>query len=338
MSLSRSRMAASLKPRSSEATKKLTFALLRIEADTLKALNIGDSDELEVGDYVIAIGNPFGIGQSVTTGIVSALGRKSSASERYEDFIQTDASINPGNSGGALIDLHGNLIGINTAIISPSRVSAGIGLAIPSNMASAILDQLIRFENVERGYFGVAVLTNDTEDLSGALVTEVIGGSPAERTGVEVGDVIVALDGKKIDSGGTFISEVALKRAGEDFTITVQRDNRELDFVTGTQQAANVTIANDSLLASVKLANVPPTHDYYQANWGVLISYVPRDSLAYRRGLRQGDLIVRLNQVEIGDVDNIDARLLQGSPLIVEYARPSGSVRDSRIVRSIVLR
>ena len=185
-------------------------ALLQIDASDLTALPLGDSDQIKVGDFVIAIGNPFGLGQTVTTGIVSGLGRNLPSygqRQNLEDFIQTDASINPGNSGGALIDLDGNFVGINTAILSASGTSSGIGFAIPSNMAKSIIDQLLEYGNIKRGLFGVEVrsVTPNMVDLyelpsrEGALVTRVFSGSSAEQAGIQVEDVIVSVNSEEIE-------------------------------------------------------------------------------------------------------------------------------------------
>src|SRR5580700_7859190 len=179
-------------------------AVIQIQnASGLKALPLGDSDKLEVGDFVVAIGNPFGLGQTVTSGIVSALERSGLGIEGYEDFIQTDASINPGNSGGALVDLRGNLVGINTAILAPGGGNIGIGFAVPINMARHAMDQIIRYGEVKRGRIGVAIqdLTPDiaqglgTAQTQGAVIARVEPGSPAARAGLQASDVITAVDG-----------------------------------------------------------------------------------------------------------------------------------------------
>jgi len=182
------------------------IALLKINADHLTALSFGNSDQLHVGDFVVAIGNPFALGQTVTSGIVSALGRSGLNIEGYEDFIQTDASINPGNSGGALIDLEGDLIGINTAIIGPSGGNVGIGFAVPSNMAHAVMEQIIKYGKVRRGQLGIMIqdLTPDlaqalgVKQTEGAVVTQVLEKSPAEQAGIKAGDQLhLAIEGGK---------------------------------------------------------------------------------------------------------------------------------------------
>ncbi len=210
------------------------IAVLKIEASDLVALPLGDSDALKVGDFVIAVGNPFGLGQTVTSGIVSALGRGGLNIEGYEDFIQTDASINPGNSGGALVDLRGQLIGINTAIIAPAGGNVGIGFAIPTNMVKAVMDQLIRYGEVRRGQLGVVVqdVTPDIahalgmERLTGAMITRVNKGSAAEAAGLKTGDVIVEMNGKVIEDASDLRNRVGLVPTGERLELSVNRNGK----------------------------------------------------------------------------------------------------------------
>src|SRR3954468_19666918 len=212
------------------------IALLKIEAKKLQALRLGNSDTLNVGDFVVAIGNPFGLGQTVTSGIISALGRSGLDIEGYEDFIQTDASINPGNSGGALVNLKGELIGINTAIIGPSGASVGIGFAIPSNMARAVMTQLVKFGEVKRGRIGLT-----TQDLTpelarslalapatrGAVVVEVAQGSAADTAGVRTGDVVMAVNGRAVRSSSDLRNQIGLAAAGTDVELKLLREGRE---------------------------------------------------------------------------------------------------------------
>ena len=210
-------------------------ALLRIATGdaNLTELPIGNSSELAVGDYVVAIGNPFGLGQTATAGIVSALGRNGVNIESYEDFIQTDASINPGNSGGALIDVNGQLLGVSTAILSGTGGNIGIGFAIPSNMVREVVAQLLEHGNVQRGRIGIAI-QDVTPGLAqalelhtdrGALVTQTEAGSPSEQAGIEAGDVIVAIDDQPVDSSSDLRNEVGLVRAGEAVDVTLVRDD-----------------------------------------------------------------------------------------------------------------
>jgi serine protease Do len=203
------------------------IAVLQLqEASGLKALPIGDSDRLEVGDFVIAVGNPFGLGQTVTSGLVSALGRTGIGKQGFEDFIQTDAAINPGNSGGALINLRGELVGINTAIISPGGGNVGIGFAVPVNMARRVMEQLIATGTVRRGRIGVSVREAPREGggAPGAVIAEVVPGSPAERAGLRRGDVVLRANGVAVRSATQFRNTIGLTPVGETVRLTVRRD------------------------------------------------------------------------------------------------------------------
>jgi Do/DeqQ family serine protease len=211
-------------------------AVLKVQSDGLKALAFGDSDALRVGDYVLAIGNPFGLGQTVTSGIISALGRTGLDIEGYEDFIQTDASINPGNSGGALVNLKGELIGINTAIVGPTGGNVGIGFAVPSNMVRAVMQQLVRYGEIRRGRIGLTTQDVTPEEArvlgssasQGATVVEVAKDSPADKAGVRTGDVIVAVNGRPIRGSADVRNQVGLIPVGEDVEFKVLRDGRVL--------------------------------------------------------------------------------------------------------------
>lgn len=213
------------------------IALLKIDPDRLTDIKIGNSDALAVGDYVVAIGNPFGLGQTVTSGIISALGRSGLNIEGYEDFIQTDASINPGNSGGALINLRGELIGINTAILAPAGGNVGIGFAVPSRMAQGVMAQLLRFGEVRRGLIGVSVQDVTPEiaeamglkDGAGALVTQVQAGSPAAAAGIRSGDLIVEVDGHAIDNASDLRNQVGLVPVGQEVKLVVLRDGKRMN-------------------------------------------------------------------------------------------------------------
>jgi Do/DeqQ family serine protease len=210
-------------------------AVLKIEHDHLTAVPLGDSDKLQVGDFVVAIGNPFGLGQTVTSGIVSALGRSGLGIEGYEDFIQTDASINPGNSGGALVDLRGNLVGINTAILAPGGGNIGIGFAVPINMARRVMDQLIRYGEVKRGRIGVTIqdLTPDlaqamnTPRTNGAVIARVEPGSSADHAGLKTGDLVVAANGVPVHSGTQLRNTIGLSRIGDEVNLTIDRGGSE---------------------------------------------------------------------------------------------------------------
>ncbi len=211
------------------------IAVLQIPAGGLTAVPIGDSDRLQVGDFVLAIGNPFGLGQTVTSGIISALGRSGLGIEGYEDFIQTDASINPGNSGGPLVDLQGRVVGINTAILAPGGGNIGIGFAVPINMARQVMDQLINYGEIKRGRIGVAIqdLTPDlaqalgTRHTQGAVIARVVPGSPAERAGLRTNDLVVAINGAPMRSGTELRNRVGLSRIGDEVELTVERGGTE---------------------------------------------------------------------------------------------------------------
>ncbi len=221
------------------------IALLRIPTENLTAVPIGDFSRLQVGDFVLAVGNPFGLGQTVTSGIVSALGRMGLGIEGYEDFIQTDASINPGNSGGALVDLQGRLVGINTAILAPGGGNVGIGFAVPINMARDIMDQLVRHGEVRHGRIGVAIqdLTPDlaralgTPHAEGALVARVEPGSAAAHAGLRSSDLIIAVDGVAIHNAAELRNRVGLAQVGDVVQLTLDRNGSERTLSVRIEQA-----------------------------------------------------------------------------------------------------
>ncbi len=222
------------------------IAVLQIPAAGLTAVPMGDSDRLQVGDFVLAVGNPFGLGQTVTSGIVSALGRTGLGIEGYEDFIQTDASINPGNSGGPLVDLQGRVIGINTAILAPSGGNVGIGFAVPINIARQVMDQLISGGEIKRGRIGVAIqdLTPDiaqalgTKYTQGAVIARVVQGSPAERAGLRTNDLVVAVDGVPIHNGAELKNRVVVARIGDAIDLTIVRGGSERTVAVRIDQQA----------------------------------------------------------------------------------------------------
>jgi Do/DeqQ family serine protease len=241
------------------------LAVLKIDASGLVALPFGDSDDLEVGDLVIAIGNPFGIGQTVTSGIISALGRRGLGIEGYEDFIQTDASINPGNSGGALVDSKGELIGINTAIIGPAGGNVGIGFAVPSNIARSIMQQLIEHGRVRRGRLGI-VIQDVTPDLAkalglagtaGALISQVEPGSPAAQAGLKPGDVIIEVNGHEVEDSGDLRNQVGLASIGSKLDLTFYRNGQKRTTSVGVVEVKQGALSNEggpSRLAAAPLA------------------------------------------------------------------------------------
>ncbi|MCU7966629.1 MAG: Do family serine endopeptidase, partial [gamma proteobacterium symbiont of Bathyaustriella thionipta] len=215
---------------------QIDIALLKVNDDKLSEIKFSDSDKLRVGDFTLAIGHPFGLGQTVTSGIVSGLGRSGLGIEGYEDFIQTDASINPGNSGGALVNLHGELVGINTAIFSQSGGNIGIGFAIPVNMAKSVMDQLIKHGSIQRGLLGVQVQDLTPELASafgvkvkqGAVVAQVIADSAASKAGIKAGDIIIAANGRTITSSSDLRNYIGLKRPGDTTQLKILRGKKTL--------------------------------------------------------------------------------------------------------------
>jgi serine protease Do len=220
------------------------IAVLRIQSPAgLKAITFGDSDALEVGDFVLAIGNPFGLGQTVTSGLVSALGRTGLGKQGYEDFIQTDAAINPGNSGGALVNLRGELVGINSAIISPAGGNVGIGFAIPVSMARRVMEQIVETGRVQRGRIGISLRElNPSADggrSEGARIAEVSPGSPAETAGLRKGDIVLRVDDRPIHSAAQLRNRIGLARIGEQVRLTVERSGTAQNVTVAVGQAAD---------------------------------------------------------------------------------------------------
>jgi Do/DeqQ family serine protease len=286
------------------------IALLQIEADDLVALKIADSDSLRVGDFAVAIGSPFGLGQTVTSGIVSALGRSGLNIENYEDFIQTDAAINSGNSGGALINLRGELIGINTAILGPNGGNVGIGFAIPSNMVQNLVNQIIEFGEVRRGVLGVAGRSVTSEiakamelDINqGAFVEQVTKDSAADEAGIRAGDVIIEVNGKMVKTFNELRGKIGSIGAGKTVKITVlRRDGKEKEYEVTLKksEAANIEAASlHRMLEGAELENNS------QGN-GVIIADVAENSPAAAIGLRKGDIINGINRQRINNIGEL---------------------------------
>src|SRR5690606_31312516 len=293
----------------------------------LSEIPFGDSDDLDVGDFVLAIGNPFGIGQTATAGIVSALGRSGINIEGYEDFIQTDASINPGNSGGALVGLDGTLKGINTAILSPAGGNVGIGFAIPSNMVQRVVGQLLEFGEVRRGRIGIGIqdvtpALDEALDLGidrGALVSEVEPGSPAEAAGIEVGDVVVAVNGDPIETSTELRNAIGLMRLGETVTLTLIRDakTREVEVrVSPAEDAAQAAEPGDTgessrvqALEGAELMTLGPGDPRFTGRAGVIVTNVQPGSRAARNGLRPNDVIFGVNRMDVTTVEELRSAL-----------------------------
>ncbi|MGQ7847409.1 DegQ family serine endoprotease [Granulosicoccus sp. 3-233] len=281
-------------------------ALVRIEAEGLTQLEWADSSALRVGDFSVAIGNPFGLGQTVTSGIVSALGRSGLGIENFEDFIQTDASINPGNSGGALVNLRGELIGINTAIVGPSGGNVGIGFAIPANMAADITEQLLEFGEVRRGALGIAAqpLTPElaeafgVDSRFGVVIGRVQTGSPAEKSGLLAGDVITAIDGRPVRDVRAVRNRIGLVRLGEQLQLDITRNKRPQS-VTVTVEALPVT---NPLAAGARLQE----RESRNGRRYVVIEAVRSGSVLDRAGLQAGDIVLSINRQGVGTVADIE--------------------------------
>ncbi len=309
---------------------KTDIALLKIDLPELVDVNLANSDRVKVGDYVIAIGNSFGIGQSVTTGIVSALGRSSSTQDEYQNFIQTDAAINKGNSGGALINSKGELIGVNSRILSRSGGSNGIGFAIPANMISSIMNQLVEYGEVRRGRIGVGI-QNITPTLQeamglssrdGALVRQVETDSPADLAGLEVGDVIVEFNGEEILDSDDIRNAVGAIERGKRAKITYIRGGKKHTTKIGIEKAPDEDKAIDTeesdndndatpsrfeALDGATFMNIPEGMEPRGGDDGVVISKVRRGSDAYEAGLRKGDIIRSVNNADIDDLADFEA-------------------------------
>jgi len=293
-------------------------ALLRIPANGLTAMKFGDSDALNVGDFVVAIGNPFGIGQTVTSGIVSALGRTGLGIEGYEEFIQTDASINPGNSGGALVNLRGELIGVNTAILGPAGGNVGIGFAIPAGMVKLVMDQLLRFGEVRRGKLGVT--TDDlTPDLArklkiggnlteGALVVSVENGSPAQKAGLRKDDVVVGANGRVVRNSADVRNRIGLTPVGEEVDLKVIRDGQPVQIKAHVAELFAATAAAGEAvpqLAGAKISNIEPGMPMHGQIEGAIITAIENNSPAAKSGLRPGDIIYGVNRTRIRNVKQL---------------------------------
>jgi serine protease Do/serine protease DegQ len=308
------------------------IAVIKVEPNQLDALPIADSDQLQVGDFVVAIGNPFGLGQTVTSGIVSALGRSGLGIEGYEDFIQTDASINPGNSGGALVNLRGELVGINTAIVAPSGGNVGIGFAIPSNMAANIKNTLIEHGEIRRGLLGVNI-QDMTPDLAqafglsqtqGAVITGVQPGSPAAKAGLEAGDIVLAVNARRIKNSSDVRNAVGMLQIGDEVRVEVVHKG---DTVTRTAEIAAPKISREEgkkihpKLAGTLLADTAPTE---QAE-GVRIEKIHTSSYAFQAGLRPGDIIVMANREEVHNLNELKGAAGGRSQLLLNIQRGDGA-------------
>jgi len=304
---------------------KTDVAVLKIDANDLTPAPLGDSDQVEVGDWVVAIGNPFGLEQTVTVGVVSAKGRANVGIAEYEDFIQTDAAINPGNSGGPLVNLRGEVIGINTAIATRTGSYAGIGFAIPINMAKAVMDSIIKKGKVERGWLGVIIqdLTKDLADsfgydgTDGVLVSDVDPDGPAAKAGIRSGDIIVEYNGRKIKNKEQLTASVTSTAPGTEVTLRVFRKGRYLSVrVKLGERKAGLRLAFGGHVAEelgLTVRNLTPDLasrlGYDESEHGVVVVEVEPGSLAYRAGIRPGDLIVSIEGERINNVKEFGTAL-----------------------------
>jgi serine protease Do/serine protease DegQ len=295
-------------------------ALLQVEPRNLSALRFGDSDQLRVGDYVIAVGNPFGIGQTVTSGIVSALGRSGLSPEGYEDFIQTDASINPGNSGGALVNLRGELVGINTAILGPSGGNIGIGFAVPANMVRAVVDQIVRFGEVRRGRLGIEMVDLNTEiakklglsTLDGVLIAAVQSGSPADKAGLRQHDLVIAMNGRTLKSAAELRAKLGLTAIGEDAELRIVRGGEQRTLrvkIAAPQQMSAAVGTSVPQLPGMRVVEIERGSPLYQRIQGLVVSAVDERSRAWSAGFRPADIIYAVNRRRVRTLGEFQAAL-----------------------------
>lgn len=307
-------------------------AVLKIEATGLTQIDLGDSARVEVGDFVVAIGNPFGLQHTVTSGIVSGLGRSGINPEGFEDFIQTDASINPGNSGGALVNLRGELIGINSAIISRSGGNIGIGFAIPVNLARGVMEQLLKFGSVKRGLLGVNIYTV-TPDIArslglantqGALVSQVIDGSPADKAGVKAGDVITSVNGQPIKSNAELRNAIGLLRVGDKVDVGIVRDGKArhlsalvADTSSEPAEAAAASRPGSAMHRGFEGASLSDAADAA----GVTVQTVQVGSAAAQNGLRVNDVIVGVNRTRVANLKELRAAVRDAPALVLNVRR-----------------
>lgn len=318
--------------------KPSDIALLQIKAKNLTAVALGDSGKVKVGDFVAAIGNPFGLNQTATSGIVSATGRNSLGIENYENFIQTDAPINPGNSGGALVNLQGELIGINTALLGPNRGNIGIGFAIPVNMAKSVVLQLVQFGNVKRGQLGISAQNISPEladafkieNMKGALVTEVLSDSPAQTSGMQVGDIITNINGSPINNAGDVVNTIGFLRVDSKATIGMVRNGKNVNAtvtLSDPKKRQELISKNDPFFYGVGMKNfslLSPLHGNIR---GILIVSIDPDTTAFHSDLRPGDVIVSVNQQPVTNMTDLKQVLAKANKsLLLNILRGPGAL------------
>ena len=307
-------------------------AVIQIPSGNLTALPLADSDALRVGDFVVAVGNPFGLGQTVTSGIVSALGRTGLGIQGYEDFIQTDASINPGNSGGALVNLRGELVGINTAIIAPGGGNVGIGFAIPANMVARLMNQIVSHGLVKRGQLGVSV-QDLTPDLArafnipasqGAVIAQVSPRSAAARAGLREGDVVLSINGRPVRDSGALRNTVGLLEVGEAVRLEILRDGKPLTLEAKVGEYAPARLDGEAInprLTGATLEEIGPNSPLAGKVLGVLIAEVASRSPAARAGLRKGDVILAINQQRVASPADLQPLVANRDTLLINLLR-----------------
>ncbi|HAS1948408.1 serine endoprotease DegP [Enterobacter asburiae] len=297
------------------------IALIQIQdPKNLTAIKIADSDALRVGDYTVAIGNPFGLGETVTSGIVSALGRSGLNAENYENFIQTDAAINRGNSGGALVNLNGELIGINTAILAPDGGNIGIGFAIPSNMVKNLTAQMVQYGQVKRGELGIlgTELNSElakamkVEAQRGAFVSQVMPNSSAAKAGIKAGDVITSLNGKPISSFAALRAEVGSMPIGSKVTLGLLRDGKPVNVSLELQQSSQNQVDSSTIFSGIEGAEMSNKG----ADKGVVVNNVKANSPAARIGLKKGDVIMGANQQPVKNIAEL-RKILDSKPSVL---------------------
>lgn len=314
--------------------KMSDIALLKVKTTkNLTEIKLADSDKLRVGDFSIAIGNPFGLGQTVTSGIISALGRSGLNIENFENFIQTDAAINSGNSGGALVNLNGELIGINTAILGPNGGNVGIGFAIPANMVKNLVEQILEFGEVRRGVLGVqgGELTAELAEAlgyktnQGAFINQVMPGTAAEKAGLKAGDIIVSVNGKQIRTFGELRAKIATLGAGKKISLGTIRDGQEKDFTVTLQEATQNKVKADNLhpgLAGAELANTTSSDEVN----GVKVIKIDKKSLVARYGLQKGDIIIGLNRNLVRNLGELRKALDKKTNVIALEIKRAGNI------------
>lgn len=303
------------------------IAVIKVPAKGLSALALADSSKLRVGDFVVAIGNPFGLGQTVTSGIVSALGRSGLRGLGVQNFIQTDASINPGNSGGALVNLRGELIGINTAIFTPSGGNVGIGFAVPADLVRGVMNQLVQFGEVKRGSLGVEA-QDISEDMArvlgvkmhgGVVLARVLANSPAEVAGLKVGDVVTSINGKPVTGVQELVNTEALLPVGSRVTVRIIRDGKAIDVPTVLKPSELRQLSGERLdarLAGAQFGDLPDKYTREGAT-GVLVTRVTPGSKAEQAGLQKDDLVRGINRAEVTDLTQFEQYITQKPRQIV---------------------